>query len=93
MPSKAYKTFQKNLNQVNKLIETYNHELERNSGRGKKSLDHLTRAGLIFLCSSFEVYVESVIYETGNFITRKIIFFPISLKNCPWKQRKLFQML
>lgn len=72
MPSKAYKTFQKNLNQVNKLIETYNHELERNSGRGKKSLDHLTRAGLIFLCSSFEVYVESVIYETGNFITRKI---------------------
>lgn len=41
MPSKAYKTFQKNLNQVNKLIETYNHELERNSGRGKKSLDHL----------------------------------------------------
>ena len=72
MPSKAYKTFQKNLNQVNKLIVTYNHELERNSGRGKKSLDHLTRAGLIFLCSSFEVYVESVIYETGNFITRKI---------------------
>ena len=72
MPSKAYKTFQKNLNQVNKLIETYNHELERNSGRGKKSLDHLTRAGLIFLCSSFEVYVESVTYETGNFITRKI---------------------
>ena len=47
MPSKAYKTFQKNLNQVNKLIETYNHELERNSGRGKKSLDHLTRAGLV----------------------------------------------
>ncbi len=46
MPSKAYKTFQKNLNQVNKLIETYNHELERNSGRGKKSLDHLTRACL-----------------------------------------------
>lgn len=89
MPSKAYKTFQKNLNQVNKLIETYNHELERNSGRGKKSLDHLTRAGLIFLCSSFEVYVESVIYETGNFITKKYI----SLKNCPWKQRKLFQML
>ena len=33
----------------------------RKTGRGKKSLDHLTRAGLIFLCSSFEVYVESVI--------------------------------
>ena len=49
MPSKAYKTFQKNLNQVNKLIETYNHELERNSGRGKKSLDHLTRAGFFYV--------------------------------------------
>lgn len=71
MPSKAYKTFQKNLNQVNKLIETYNHELERNSGRGKRAL--IIWLGLDwFLCSSFEVYVESVTYETGNFITRKI---------------------
>ena len=73
MPSKAYTTFQKNLNQVNRLIETYDHELERTPRkRGKKSLDHLTRAGLIFLCSSFEVYVESVTRETGKFITKKI---------------------
>ncbi len=72
MPSKAYSTFQKNLNQVNRLIDTYDHELERTPRRGKKSLDHLTRAGLIFLCSSFEVYVESVTRETGKIITRKI---------------------
>lgn len=72
MPSKAYSTFQKNLNQVNRLIDTYDHELERAPRRGKKSLDHLTRAGLIFLCSSFEVYVESVTRETGKTITRKI---------------------
>lgn len=38
----------------------------------KRALIILTRAGLIFLCSSFEVYVESITYETGNFITRKI---------------------
>ena len=72
MPSKSYTTFQKNLNQVSRLIETYDHELERISKKGKKSLDHLTRAGLIFLCSSFEVYVESVTKETGKFITNKI---------------------
>lgn len=72
MPSKAYKTFQKNLSQVDRLIETYEHELERNKRRGKKSLDHLTRAGLIFLCSSFEVYIESVVRECGKFITQKV---------------------
>ncbi len=72
MPSKAYKTFQKNLSQVDRLIETYEHELERNKRRGKKSLDHLTRAGLIFLCSSFEVYIESVARECGKFITKKV---------------------
>lgn len=55
----------------------------------KRALIILTRAGLIFLCSSFEVYVESITYETGNFITRKI-YQP---KNCPWKQGKRFQML
>lgn len=72
MPSKAYTIFQKNLCQVDRLIETYEHELERDKKRGKRSLDHLTRAGLIFLCSSFEVYVESVVRESGKFVTRKI---------------------
>lgn len=72
MPSDAYATFRKNLNQVDRLLETYEHELERDKKRGKKSLDHLTRAGLIFLCSSFEVYVESVIREGGAFVTKKV---------------------
>lgn len=72
MPSNAYKTFQKNLCQVDRLLETYERELDRKRGRGKKSLDHLTRAGLIFLCSSFEVYVESVVRECGKFVTKKI---------------------
>lgn len=38
MPSKAYKTFQKNLNQVNKLIETYNHELKETQEEEKRAL-------------------------------------------------------
>lgn len=72
MPSNAYRTFLKNLGQVDRLIETYEHELERDRRRGKKSLDHLTRSGLIFLCSSFEVYVESVVRECGQFVTKKV---------------------
>ncbi len=36
MPSKAYKTFQKNLCQVDRLLETYEHELDRDRRRGKK---------------------------------------------------------
>lgn len=72
MPSNAYRTFQKNLGQVDRLLETYDHELARDYRRGKKSLDHLTRAGLIFLCSSFEVYIESVVRECGQFVTKKI---------------------
>lgn len=50
----------------------------------KEALIILTRAGLIFLCSSFEVYVESITYETGNFITRKI-YQP---KKLPMEARK-----
>lgn len=50
----------------------------------KRALIILTRAGLIFLCSSFEVYVESITYETGNFITRKI-YQP---KKLPMEARK-----
>lgn len=66
MPSQSYATFKCNLVQVDRLIKTYDNEL---SGKpGKHALDHLTRAGLIFLCSSFEVYVESVIRECGDIV-------------------------
>lgn len=72
MPSAAYTTFLKNLSQVDRLLETYDRELRANSGRGKKKLDHLTRAGLVFLCSSFEVYVESVVQESGRKVVSSI---------------------
>ncbi len=64
MPSKAYVVFLKNLEQINRLGQTYDNELRMNSGRGKKKLDHITRSGVVFLCSSFEIYFEMVLKES-----------------------------
>lgn len=72
MPSKAYGVFQKNLEQVDRLRQTYDNELSRNSGRGKKSLDHITRSGVVFLCSSFEVYFEMVLEECCMILARTV---------------------
>lgn len=83
MPSKAYQNFQTNLQQVDRLLETYDRELARKIGKGKRSLDHLTRAGLVFLCSSFEVYVESCVMESGDIVVKSINApseFPRSVK-------------
>lgn len=70
MPSKAYMVFQKNLEQIDRLEETYDNELSRNSGRGKKKLDHITRSGVVFLCSSFELYFEMVLKESCVILAR-----------------------
>lgn len=83
MPSKAFSAFKDNLQQVNRLLATYDSELNKNHGKGKRGLDHLTRAGLIFLCSAFEVYVESVTRESGKIITDRINVpskFPLSVQ-------------
>lgn len=64
MPSGAYNTFLKNYEQVNKLKTAYEEELHKNPKRGKRSLDHYTRAAIMFLCSSFEVYFEDVLKES-----------------------------
>ena len=72
MPSKAYKVFQKNLEQVGRLSATYDSELSKNRKRGKRGLDHLTRAGLVFLCSSFEIYFESVLEESCQIVAKTL---------------------
>jgi len=69
MPSKAFTTFLKNLKQVDKLLETYDVMLIPT--KGKKSLDHFTRAALIFLCSSWEVYIEQVAKNAGEILSNK----------------------
>lgn len=70
MPSKSYNTFLKNYEQVNKLKYAYEDELRKKPGRGKRSLDHYTRAAIIFLCSSFEVYFEDVLMESCTILSR-----------------------
>ena len=72
MPSNAYKMFQKNLEQVNRLRDTYDSELSKNTNRGRRGLDHITRAGVVFLCSSFEIYFEMLLKECGTIITNEL---------------------
>jgi hypothetical protein len=61
MPSKAYKNYQKNLIDVERLINSHN--LESGNNPGKKGLGHLTRSGVVMLCAAFEVYIEEVVFE------------------------------
>ncbi|MGS0763405.1 HEPN domain-containing protein [Syntrophomonas curvata] len=70
MPSKAYNSFKKNIKQVDKLIEAFT--TMRPPTRGRKHLDHFTRAALIFLCSSWEVYIEQISLEAGLIISNRI---------------------
>lgn len=91
MPSKAYGVFQKNLEQVHRLNATYDSELCKNPGKGKRSLDHITRAGLVFLCSSFEIYFEMVLKESCLILTHSIrdpINLPKEVKKTISKQVK-----
>lgn len=69
MPSKSYNNFKKNIKQVDKLIEAFT--AMRPPTRGRKHLDHFTRAALIFLCSSWEVYIEQISLEAGSIISKK----------------------
>lgn len=70
MPSKAYGTFKSNLKQVDRLLEAFVDM--RTPTKGRKFLDHFTRAALIFLCSSWEVYIEQVSNESGKIIAKKL---------------------
>lgn len=70
MPSNAYKNYNKNIKQVDKLLEAY--ETMKEPTRGRKHLDHFTRAALIFMCSAWEVYVEEISRESVDKIVETI---------------------
>ena len=70
MPSISYKTFNNNLKQVDRLLKAYVDM--RPPTKGRKYLDHFSRAALLFLCSSWEVYIEQVANESGNIISKKL---------------------
>lgn len=72
MPSKAYMRFQKNSVQVEKFKEAYEEALHKDHRRGKRNLDHFTRAAIMFLCSTFEVYFEEVLKESCSIVTKSL---------------------
>ena len=61
MPSVAYKTFQYNLVDVNRLIVAYN-DLSP-TGPGRRGLGHITRSIVVILCASWEQYIEDMVIE------------------------------
>ena len=63
MPSKAYGKFQKNLETVQRLNESFDTLREARNSRGRGAFDHITRSAMVFLVSAFEVYCEDVLCE------------------------------
>lgn len=54
------------------MQQAYEEELHKNPRRGRRSIDHFTRAAVMFLCSSFEVYYEMVLEESCKIISKKL---------------------
>lgn len=70
MPSQAFIHFRQNIIDVDKLIES--HRLLNNGNRGKKGLGHITRSGIVILCATWELYIESLLNESlGLLLSRK----------------------
>jgi hypothetical protein len=62
MPSKAYTEFKSNIIDVDNLIA--NHATLNTGNRGKKGLGHITRSGIVMLCATWELYIESLLCES-----------------------------
>lgn len=62
MPSQAFIEFRKNIIDVDKLIST--HSILNTGNRGKKGLGHITRSGIVILCATWELYIESLLLES-----------------------------
>lgn len=63
MPSKAYGKFQKNLETVQRLNESFDTMRAARNSKGKGAFDHITRSAVVFLVSAFEVYCEDILCE------------------------------
>ena len=66
MPSKAYGKFQKNLETVQRLNESFDILRANRNSKGRGAFDHITRSAVVFLVSSFEVYCEDLLCETAE---------------------------
>lgn len=63
VPTKAYVHFLKNLDTVTRLRGSYDIVRTKRGSKGKGAFDHITRSAILFLASSFEVYIEDVTIE------------------------------
>lgn len=71
MPSDSRQFFKRKLlPDVGKLLET--HDELNPPGRGRRHLGHITRSGVLSLCSAWELYVEDVVLESAKFLIRDI---------------------
>lgn len=70
MPSTAYQAFHYNIVDVDRLIEA--HSLLSDGRQGKKSLGHITRSGVVMLCATWELYIESLLRECLDYMLDRI---------------------
>ncbi len=71
MPSSAFQKFERNmLVDVDRTIEA--HANLNHDGRGKRGLGHITRGGVLILCTAWELYLEEVIPEGIRFFIDRI---------------------
>jgi hypothetical protein len=71
MPSGSYKVFKNYyMRDIEKLISNY--QEIKGDGRGKRSLDHLMRSGVLLLAAAWESFNEEVIYESAIFLSGNI---------------------
>lgn len=70
MPSKALNKFETTMmKDVTRIIES--HSALSGGAPGKKGLGHLTRGGVLLLCSAWELYLEEVLGEAVRFACEK----------------------
>ena len=65
MASNAFRAFQYNLVDVERLIES--HGVLSGTGQGRRGLGHITRSGVVMLCAAWELYLEQVLLEGLRF--------------------------
>ena len=71
MPSSSYAFFQKNIETVTRLQDTYSLEKKvRHNRGGRGAFDHISRSAVIFLISAFEVYCESILVEASDLLIK-----------------------
>lgn len=70
MPSGAFKSFEYNLVDVARLIES--HRTLSGGGQGRRGLGHLTRSAVVMACAAWELYLEQLLQECAAYFVSQI---------------------